>query len=31
MGFGETISGIFNGIFVPPGVEDDYDDLDFDY
>jgi hypothetical protein len=31
MGFGENISEFLGGIFVPPGVEDDDDDLDFDY
>lgn len=31
LGFGESISEFLGGIFVPPGVEDDDDDLDFDY
>jgi hypothetical protein len=31
MGFGENISEFLGGIFVPPGVEDDDDELDFDY
>ncbi|KAJ8916628.1 hypothetical protein NQ315_000273 [Exocentrus adspersus] len=28
MGFGEQISGVLNGAFVPPGAED-YDDYDY--
>ncbi|PNF33926.1 hypothetical protein B7P43_G06012, partial [Cryptotermes secundus] len=31
MGFGESISEFLGGIFVPPGVEDDDDELDLDY
>jgi hypothetical protein len=31
MGFGEGISDFLGGIFVPPGVEDDYDELGLDY
>jgi hypothetical protein len=31
MGFGESISEFLGGIFVPPGVDDDDDELDFDY
>ncbi|XP_067002797.1 uncharacterized protein [Anabrus simplex] len=30
LGFGEGISNFMGGIFVPPGVNDDYDDYGFD-
>lgn len=25
MGLGENLSGVLGGVFVPPGVEDEYD------
>jgi hypothetical protein len=31
LGYGESISEFLGGIFVPPGAEDDDDDLDIDY
>ncbi|GLH01459.1 hypothetical protein R5R35_004324 [Gryllus longicercus] len=30
LGFGESISNFWGGAFVPPGVQDDYDDYGFD-